>query len=111
MSVKFAGAVLFDGGSATGWTQIGDTLQCVHCGGHWMPVPGSGRRRGWCYRCDGPLCGHDVCFTCIPEEKWLELCERTGRVIDLAAGYDLGQLLREAAMPSIVIAGARPGDR
>ena len=47
-----------------------DTLQCVHCMQHWMVEPGSGRRRGWCTRCSGPLCGAEECMkNCVPFEK------------------------------------------
>lgn len=45
-----------------------DTMQCVHCGAHWIVVPGSGRTRGWCMRCNGPHCGGQACWECIPEE-------------------------------------------
>jgi hypothetical protein len=46
-----------------------DTLQCVHCGGHWVVRPGSGRRRGYCMRCSGVTCGAEPCETkCVPEE-------------------------------------------
>lgn len=52
------------------------TLQCVHCGGHWIPQPGSGRLRGFCMRCNGPICGPD-CQECVPVEKLLEIMEGT----------------------------------
>lgn len=46
-----------------------DTLQCVHCGGHWRVQPGSGRKRGYCMRCNGVTCGQEECETkCEPEE-------------------------------------------
>lgn len=43
-----------------------DTLSCVHCGGHWVVVPGSGRTRGWCMKCKGPTCGKQACCACRP---------------------------------------------
>ncbi len=47
-----------------------DTLQCVHCQKHWIVEPGSGRQRGWCLKCNGPLCGAQKCMTeCVPFEK------------------------------------------
>jgi hypothetical protein len=52
-----------------------ETLQCVHCGKHWVPAPGSGTQRGWCYRCAGPICGGKPCFTCIPFEAQIEIME------------------------------------
>lgn len=46
-----------------------DTLQCVHCGKHWMVVRGSGIRRGFCTKCGGVTCGAHRCETqCEPEE-------------------------------------------
>lgn len=52
-----------------------DTLQCVHCGMHWMVVKGSGRRRGFCTRCAGPTCGQHACDECVPMEQQLENIE------------------------------------
>ena len=60
-----------------------DTLQCVHCGGHWQIIPGSGRVRGWCGRCNGPTCGPRclVGADCVPVEQLLENMEH-GRSYD-----------------------------
>lgn len=52
-----------------------DTVQCVHCGGHWIWQPGSGRRRGFCMRCNGFTCGAERCNACVPLEQWLENVE------------------------------------
>ncbi|MEM3169996.1 MAG: hypothetical protein QW838_04410 [Candidatus Nitrosotenuis sp.] len=63
---KPAGAVMLDG------KQFGDTLRCVHCSAHWVVQPGSGKRRGFCIKCKGPLCGSPLCVdTCIPLEARL----------------------------------------
>jgi len=44
-----------------------DTLQCMHCQRHWIVRPGSGRQRGWCLKCNGPLCGVEQCMKeCVP---------------------------------------------
>ena len=45
-----------------------DTLTCCHCGFTWVPAPGSGRRRGFCFRCNGHICGRFCCdqLGCIP---------------------------------------------
>lgn len=51
------------------------TLQCVHCGGHWYPRPGSGRVRGWCMNCNGVVCGPG-CAECVPVEVYLENMEK-----------------------------------
>lgn len=52
-----------------------ETLQCVHCGNHWIKVPGSGRRRGYCMKCHGVTCGIKECDECIPFEAKLEVSE------------------------------------
>ena len=56
------------------------TLQCVHCGGHWIPTPGSGRVRGFCQNCYGFVCGLG-CQACVPTELLLENMEK-GRPLD-----------------------------
>lgn len=48
-----------------------DMLQCVHCGGHFELRPGSGKVRGFCMRCNGPVCGPQ-CAECVPFEQFLE---------------------------------------
>ncbi len=53
-----------------------ETLQCVHCQKHWVVQPGSGIRRGWCFRCMGPSCGKQNCETkCVPAERMIEEIE------------------------------------
>lgn len=51
------------------------TIMCVHCGGHWIPTPGSGRVRGWCQNCHGFVCGPG-CAECVPVEQYLENMEK-----------------------------------
>lgn len=64
----------------------GDTLQCAHCGQHWIVRPGSGRQRGWCLKCSGPLCGKQGCLErCYPMEKRLD---------DAEAGRNLADAIR-----------------
>ena len=46
-----------------------DTLQCCHCGGHWMVIPGSGRTRGYCLKCAAVHCGGQGCWECRPYQK------------------------------------------
>jgi len=59
-----------------GLTDEGETLQCVHCGMHWRVQPGSGRKRGFCLRCDGPTCGKPACEArCVPFERAIEEME------------------------------------
>ena len=58
-----------------------DTICCVHCGMHWTPVIGSGRVRGWCWKCDGSTCGKELCETrCVPMEQMIEQIEARGRI-------------------------------
>lgn len=55
------------------------TLQCVHCGGHHLIIPGSGRQRGWCTKCGGFLCGGKKCMAhCEHFMKAIERQERGG---------------------------------
>jgi hypothetical protein len=57
---------------------VADTLQCVHCGAHWISQAGSGIVRGFCRNCMGPVCG-PKCAVCVPFERKLDLMERQGR--------------------------------
>jgi hypothetical protein len=50
------------------------TVKCIHCGGMWEVKPGSGRVRGWCTKCNGPVCGPG-CAACVPFERQLENVE------------------------------------
>jgi hypothetical protein len=43
---------------------VADTVQCKHCGGHFIPIKGSGIKRGWCTHCGGALCGREECMEC-----------------------------------------------
>lgn len=56
-----------------------DTLQCVHCGMHWIVEPGSGIQRGWCMNCNGPHCGSQECCNCVPLEKMMDIIERKAK--------------------------------
>jgi hypothetical protein len=88
-----AGAIMHDGGSQHGWTVLGETLQCVHCGGHWIMEPGSGRERGFCARCMGPVCGMRNCWECIPEEQMLTNIETQWRARYIAATDDAEEVV------------------
>ena len=60
------------------------TIQCRHCGRHWVPSPGSGKVRGYCARCNGPVCGPRCGGKCVPVEAWLDNVE-AGRPEDYRA--------------------------
>lgn len=72
---KEAGHItLIDPGADKPLLELG-TLQCCHCGGQWFPQPGSGRIRGFCQNCNGPVCGPG-CAACVPTEQYLENLEK-----------------------------------
>ena len=56
-----------------------DYNQCVHCGGHFQVVPGSGIKRGYCRNCMGVTCGKPECNPCLPFQKWMDLVEANDR--------------------------------
>jgi hypothetical protein len=60
--------------------KVVDTVQCVHCGRHWLWEPGSGKQRGFCLGCNGITCGSKKCDVCVPMEQQLE---------NMEAGHDL----------------------
>lgn len=78
--VRPDGALLTRDLSGSGWTQVGETLQCRHCQMHWQVMPGSGKRRGWCPHCAGPTCGAAKCEPCDPFEAKLERIESAARL-------------------------------
>lgn len=58
-----------------GGEEVANTLQCAHCGMHWIVVKGSGRIRGYCQYCHKATCGEEKCHVCIPYEATLEFEE------------------------------------
>jgi hypothetical protein len=66
----YSGTILLDG------QEVCQTLQCVHCGGHFPNLKLPGKERGWCMNCHGPVCPNPVCDACVPFEQWLENVER-----------------------------------
>lgn len=67
---KPSGAIVADG------REVAHTMQCCHCGNHFVSIKGSGKRRGFCHGCMKVTCGAGECDPCIPFEKKLELMER-----------------------------------
>lgn len=66
-----SGAIIVDG------MHVADTMQCVHCGHQWIPVKGSGKKRGFCLNCGGVTCGSHQCETkCESFEKKLDLYDK-----------------------------------
>ncbi len=67
--------------------QVADTLQCGHCGRHFMVR--SDQERGWCMNCARVTCGAAKCLVCLPFELWLDAMEASGRQpIKIITGYD-----------------------
>ena len=70
---KPSGALLIDG------RHVADTVQCVHCNGHFVMRAGSGITRGWCRNCGGAVCGPS-CAACNPFERKIDELERATRL-------------------------------
>ena len=61
-----------------------ETMSCVHHQGvQWLIQPGSGRERGWCFKCNGPTCRPRE--TCLPWERQFEQMERRSRLLEAVA--------------------------
>lgn len=63
------------GGMVIDGVQTSSTLQCPHCGAHFISMPGSGKRRTVCLKCMQVTCGKPVCDACVPLEAQLEHAE------------------------------------
>ena len=68
-----------------GPTEERDLVQCVHCQYSWVWEPGSGKLRGYCTRCNGPVCGHRACRErgCVHHEQLLHAIEEQRTVASL----------------------------
>jgi hypothetical protein len=64
----------FDGGPPV----VRDLVSCVHCGFTWVWERGSGRRRGFCCRCCGIVCGRPGCVAngCVSRWQGLDNAEQ-----------------------------------
>ena len=67
------------GGCMLDGVHVADTLTCCHCGFVWIPMKGSGRKRGFCLKCMGVTCGRSECLDCLPQEKFLDMMETKNR--------------------------------
>ena len=56
--------------------EVATTLQCPHCGGHFISYKGSGIQRTYCLKCSGVTCGRPECYECFPIEKQLDMAEK-----------------------------------
>ena len=57
-----------------------DTFTCPHCNGVCFIRPGSGKQRGYCFRCNLPTCGKKRCGACVPFERKMEEMEARHRL-------------------------------
>lgn len=69
------GTILMDG------QEVANTMQCCHCGKHFVSVKGSGTLRGFCRCCMQITCGDSKCDSCIPFEQKIEEYEKGKRLI------------------------------
>lgn len=70
---KPSGHILING------QEVAHTMQCKHCGEHFISRKGSGKKRGWCFRCFGVTCGKNYCMPCIPfmvKIEWAEALDQ-----------------------------------
>ena len=56
--------------------EIAQTMQCCHCGAHFIYRKGSGTVRGFCRRCMDITCGAPACNPCRPFEEQLRELDR-----------------------------------
>jgi|SRR3972149_5074974 len=56
--------------------EVAATIQCCHCGMHYVSIRGSGKTRGFCMGCMRPTCGKKQCDPCLAFEKRVDLLEK-----------------------------------
>lgn len=56
--------------------EMAATLQCCHCGGHFISIRGSKKVRGYCMSCCSITCGKKECDPCVPFQKKIDLFEK-----------------------------------
>ena len=64
------GVIVIDG------QEVASTLQCPHCGQHFVSSKGSGATRSFCMVCKGVTCGGQDCLN---HETWQAKLERMER--------------------------------
>lgn len=62
-----------------------DWMMCAHCSFGWKVEPGSGRRRGWCNQCAGPLCNRGK--WCWKPCAFMEKMKHYGRGVDFNKAF------------------------
>ena len=71
---KYAGEIEYVG--LDGKSIVKGIKQCCHCGNHWVPHPGSGKVRGFCFNCSGDTCSAHCSSECKPFEKQMDNIRR-----------------------------------
>jgi hypothetical protein len=66
---RAVGTILADG------VEVARTMQCIHCGFHWIWQPGSGKSRPWCIHCQGFSCGKPECVRPMPHKSFKQKLE------------------------------------
>lgn len=56
--------------------EVASTVQCKHCGGHFVHRRNTGIQRGWCFNCAGSTCGQGKCRECMHFKKKIGLYEK-----------------------------------
>jgi ribosomal protein S27AE len=70
--------------------EIAHSMQCPHCGNHFVSIRGSGKRRVWCGQCAAVTCGDPSCDAHIPFEARLDHAEgKRTRYTDLIIAEEL----------------------
>ncbi len=70
-----SGTIIIDG------QDVANTMQCCHCGKHFISVRGSGKIRGFCTCCMQITCGATECNPCIPFERKVDEYEKGKRLV------------------------------
>jgi hypothetical protein len=83
------GYIIIDG------VEAAHTLQCAHCGVHYVSVRGSGKIRGWCLNCNQATCGQPTCNVCVPYERKMELEEQQWRQTQMQREVAIERQIKE----------------
>lgn len=66
----YGGSILIDG------EEVAQTIMCCHCNCQFLNVRLPGKARGWCMRCNAPVCPNPACDECVPFMQMIENIEK-----------------------------------